>query len=241
MRKSIWQKIRILWVFSGIVFVIWISYSMQAKNVDPGLLTNNDKIAVADNSEYISFTPVQQHKNIFIFLPGAMVDPIAYVPLCRKLAEAGIQTFIIRMPYRQARLGYKKLLKLNILNDKDKTYILAGHSQGAKMAAQFVQENPGKINKLILMGTTHPKDYKLESRGIHVLKIYGTSDGVAREEDVLMNKSNLPAATKFVCIKGGNHSQFGYYGYQLGDHSASVTREEQQKIILESVLFFINY
>ena len=229
-----------LWVFSGIIFVVWVGYSMQSKNVASQLLRSNKKIIVSDNSEYISFTPALAYKNVFIFFPGALVDPHAYVPLCRKLAENGMQTLVVKMPFRQAGMGYKKPLALGLLNDKNKTYILAGHSQGAKMAAQFVQENPGRIHQLILMATTHPKDYKKIAPLVSIMKIYAMNDGIAKPEDVIKNKPNLPADTKYVVIAGGNHSQFGYYGFQIGDHVASISREQQQDLILKSVLSFIN-
>jgi hypothetical protein len=33
-------------------------------------------------------------------------------------------------------------------------------------------------------------------------------------------------------IEGGNHAQFGYYGKQSGDGFASITKEEQQSIVI---------
>jgi hypothetical protein len=39
-------------------------------------------------------------------------------------------------------------------------------------------------------------------------------------------------------IEGGNHSGFGYYGDQQGDLPASITKEAQQEIILESIVVF---
>jgi hypothetical protein len=39
-----------------------------------------------------------------------------------------------------------------------------------------------------------------------------------------------------VLIEGGNHSQFGYYGVQLGDNSAGISREQQQELTVEGVL-----
>ena len=43
------------------------------------------------------------------------------------------------------------------------------------------------------------------------------------------NAGKLPPHTKWVTIDGGNHSQFGYYGFQLGDRSATISREAQQE------------
>jgi len=239
MKKSVWKQIKIFWIIAGVLSLGWIVYSMQAKNVAPKLLQNRENVMVLDTTSYISFTPTENYKNILLFYPGAMVDPIAYVPLCRALSEKGIKTIVIKMPFRLASLGYKKPLELGLLNERNKTYILAGHSQGAKMAAEFVRENPGKINKLVLMASTHPKNYVLNDSNISVLKIFGEHDGIAKQEDILKNRSNLPLNTKYILIRGGNHSQFGCYGFQLGDRFASISGNKQQKIIFAIVLNFI--
>ncbi len=106
------------------------------------------------------------------------------------------------------------------------------------MAAQLVHENPGLIHQLVLLGTTHPRDIDLSASKIPVMKIYGSNDGVARVEKVERNKAKLPSSTKYALIDGANHSQFGYYGFQLGDSEAEITREEQQAQILKHVLTF---
>ena len=72
------------------------------------------------------------------------------------------------------------------------------------------------------------------------MKIYGSHDGVAKVETVKRNRSKLPPTTKYVLLKGANHSQFGYYGFQFGDSKATITREQQQGQVLENVLTFIN-
>ena len=71
------------------------------------------------------------------------------------------------------------------------------------------------------------------------MKIFGSQDGVADPQDILANKSLLPKNTMFVEIEGANHAQFGYYGSQLGDNEAQISREKQQKIVLQNILWFI--
>ena len=108
------------------------------------------------------------------------------------------------------------------------------------MEAQFVYENPTLINKLILIATTHPRDIDLSNLNIPIMKIYGSKDGVANINDIDKNKTKLPSTTKYVLIEGANHAQFGYYGFQLGDNKADITRERQLQTTLENILFFIN-
>ncbi|MEZ0128639.1 alpha/beta hydrolase [Flavobacterium sp. LBUM151] len=228
-----------IWFTIAISFTIWLFYSYQAKDVPDSYLESNAAISVKDNDDYFLFEPKQKFDKVFIFYPGAMVDPKAYVSLCRKISENGIKVYLIKMPWRLATKGYEIPKQLHLFADKTKTYILSGHSQGAKMAAQFVKENPDLIDKLILIGTTHPRDISLAESKIPILKIYVSNDGVADERTIFKNKSKLPASTKFIKIEGANHGQFGYYGFQLGDDTATISREKQQSETLACIIDFL--
>src|SRR5207249_1727710 len=131
------------------------------KGVNKLIFQSNSSVRVEETKDFISFTPTRTYQKVFIFYPGALVDPVAYSPLCRKIADSGYKVFLIKMPWRLAKKGYNKPKEMSLLADTTKQYILAGHSQGAKMAAQFVYENPTLIDRLILIGTTHPRDIDL--------------------------------------------------------------------------------
>lgn len=163
-------------------------------------IQNSEVTDVEENSNFFLFTPVKPYKEVLIFYPGAMVDPKAYVPLCRKIADHNIKVYLIKMPWRLASKGYNKPKELHLFKDTTKTYILSGHSQGAKMAAQFVYENPSLIDKLILIASTHPRDISLATREIPTMKIYGSRDGVANETSIMSNKAKLPANTEFTIV-----------------------------------------
>jgi len=100
---------------------------------------------------------------------------------------------------------------------------------GGAVAAQFVHEDPKRIRGLILIGTTHPRDFDLSSFAGDVTKVYGTEDLVARQAQSEANKKLLPAGTTWVRVEGGNHAQFGFYGTQFGDGKATISRERQQQ------------
>ncbi len=96
---------------------------------------------------------------------------------------------------------YRKIEAMfNITNGK---YIIGGHSQGAKMASQFVYENPGVITGLFLLGTSHPRDFDLSDRSIPTIKLYGELDGLASVSEVMENKNKLPKNADLIEIKGG--------------------------------------
>jgi pimeloyl-ACP methyl ester carboxylesterase len=71
---------------------------------------------------------------------------------------------------------------------------------------------------------------------LDVTKVYGSEDGLASEEEVTRYTANLPDATHWVRIEGANHTQFGSYGWQLGDDRAQITRAEQQTATVHAIL-----
>ena len=116
------------------------------------------------------------------------------------------------------------------------SWVLAGHSRGGMLAGPYVHENAAGLAGLVLMGTTHPRDFSLAGLSIPVMKIHGTRDGIASSDDMLRNRHLLPPATEWVGIEGGNHVQFGYYRHQLGDDSAEISRADQQRATEGAIL-----
>lgn len=62
---------------------------------------------------------------------------------------------------------------------------------------------------------------------IPVVSISASNDGLATPAKIEESRSLLPADTQFVVIQGGNHAQFGSYGAQPGDGTASIPPETQ--------------
>lgn len=236
--KKFLKTFGILWLIMGIAFFIYIYYAFSAKGFENSLLKSNSDVEVTSTDDLISFTPSSTSKGTIFFYPGALVDPFAYTPMCRQLSDNGYKTIIVRMPWRMATKGYNLIKELNLLVDNENCTLI-GHSQGGKMAGQFVYENPEAIENLILLGTTHPRDIDISDFDINVLKIYGSNDGVASPQKVEKNKPKLPSNTVYYKVKGGNHSQFGYYGHQVGDNTAEITKKEQMDLTLLKILEFL--
>ena len=215
----------------------WMVWSMQAHGVAPALLTTDGRVRVARGDVSFDFTPVDASPATpaLIFLPGGLVDPTAYVPLVRQIADAGFVTAIVTLPYRmaftdamQAEL-FRRVLKHRADLGDGRAVALAGHSRGAAMAAAFAARHADALSGLVLIGTTHPRDHDLSQLRFPVTKVGGTRDCVADLDDARANSTRLPAHTIWVDIDGANHSQFGFYGSQLGDCRAAITRDEQQR------------
>ena len=72
--------------------------------------------------------------------------------------------------------------------------------------------------------------------GEPVTKLAGTRDGLARPSAVEANRGKLPASTRWVWVAGGNHSQFGWYGFQPGDRRATIAASAQREVMTREVL-----
>jgi hypothetical protein len=92
------------------------------------------------------------------------------------------------------------------------------------------------VGGLVLIGTSHPRDFTLADVTAPVTKILGTRDGVAPLDKSEENRHLLPATTRWVLIEGGNHSQFGWYGFQPEDRSATINRDRQQALTIKAIV-----
>ncbi len=230
---------KIVWFSFVFIFFIWMLSTYQSRNIPKQTLESNDTIEVIENSDKITFRVKQTRKRIeLIFFQGGLCDPKAYAPLCKKIAESGYTCHIIKMSMRLPQRDYQKITRLFDL--KSGQYVIGGHSQGGKMAAQFVYENPTTMKGLFLMGTSHPRDIDLSNQTIPTIKFYASNDGLASIEEVLQNKIKLPSDSKLILIEGGNHSQFGYLGTLFLDGKATISVEKQQSLVLEHTVNFLN-
>ncbi len=230
--RSVWFSL------VGILF-IWNWWTFQSRNLPEDTFESNSKVIVSQDGDKITFSPFNTEKKFeVIFFQGGMTDPKAYAPLCRRIAENGYSCHLIKMDWRLPQYDYKKISKLFDINSGK--YIIGGHSQGGKMASQFVYENQNQMKGLFLLGTSHPRDVDLSNLTIPTIKLYAENDGLTSIGEVMKNKSKLPNDSKLTIIKGGNHSQFGYLGQLFLDDKAQISLEEQQQETLEQLILFFN-
>ncbi len=238
-RKKWWKIFKIIWFSLVLIFFVWNWTTFQSHNLPKDTFLNSDIVSIKETDDQITFKSDTTKNEIeIIFFQGGLTDPKAYTPLCKKLAENGFTCHLIKMNWRLPQYDYQKISKLFDL--KKGKYIIGGHSQGGKMAAQFVYENPDLMKGLFLMGTSHPRDIDLSNQKIPCIKLYAENDGLASVGEVMENKKKLPLHAKLVLIKGGNHSQFGYLGKLLMDSSADISIEEQQLQTFDNLINYMN-
>ena len=76
---------------------------------------------------------------------------------------------------------------------------------------------------------------------VPILSIRGTNDGIINLTGYNEAKSMVKSNFTEIIIDGGNHAQFGYYGFQPGDGNATITAESQQNQTADAILKFIDY
>ena len=171
-----------------------------------------------------------------IFYPGAKVEYTSYLPLCVKLAEEGVDCFLVEMPFHLAIFGMNKADKIMDNYDYDNWY-LAGHSLGGAMAANYVAEHTEEFAGLIMLAAYPTK--ALVSEDLKVISIYGNKDTVLNKENVDAGKEFVPEHYTEIGLGGANHAGFGNYGPQVGDGEATMEREKQQEMTVHYIIKMI--
>ncbi len=171
-----------------------------------------------------------------VFYPGAKVEAAAYAPLLYRLAQEGIDCFLVEMPCNLAIFGVNKADEI-IENYEYGQWYMAGHSMGGAMAAAYAQKNAEKLTGLIFLAAYSANE--LSRTELKILSIYGSNDGVLNMDKVIKGRELMPSTYEEICIEGGNHAQFGSYGEQTGDNAADISGEEQIRITTEYILRFM--
>lgn len=239
-----WKTIRRVWITVGLTATVlfngWMLLSNRAQGFDESVLRSDDRVTVLEEGPYLDFKPKASNGAGLVFYPGSGVDPKAYAPLARSIAERGHEAVIVKLPMRLAPFEFQK----NEAVERGRSWIeshpgrwaAAGHSLGGVIASRLAAAHGDLLSGLVLIGTSHPVVLDLSQATYQVTKIYGTNDGVATVEKIEATRNRLPPQTRWVRIEGGNHAQFGWYGRQFRDRPATISREEQQARTLEAVL-----
>ncbi len=168
-----------------------------------------------------------------IFYPGAKVEYTAYTPIMLRLAAAGVDCFLLEMPYNLAIFGIQAADSVLTAYEYSAWYI-GGHSMGGAMAAVYASSHQSELAGLILLAA-----YPTSSLGeLPVLSIYGTYDTVVNAEKLASVGEYTTSLTE-IEIVGGNHAWFGSYGEQTGDGTATITHDDQWEQTVTAILAFI--
>ncbi len=214
-------------LFIGVVgFIIYASDYYGADQTAIDYYEKDSRLIIEHNQ--ITIPSSSDKTTAFIFYPGAKVEYIAYLPLFEKLNdETDMMVVMLKMPLNFAFLGMNAADKIIEANPEIDEWIMVGHSLGGAMASSYASNHQDEIVALIVLGAYVYGDYPIEQS----LTIYGSLNTSVEEK--------LTYDENIVEIMGGNHAQFGNYGFQKGDSTALISAEEQQNQTVQAIVDFI--
>ena len=201
-------------------------------------LESTDRVTIKQD-KFIVFTPSEQTDIGLIFYPGGLVDPAAYAPVLHQIAQQGVLVVITPMPFNLAIFNTGAADAVMQAYPYISDWILAGHSLGGASAAIYANQYPTRIDALAFWDSYPPNSADLSAADLPVMSIFGTIGNLPNTENFYDKTYLLPETTRYVSIEGASHAQFGDYGPQKGDVTASISLAEQHRQVAESMLDFI--
>ncbi|GAA2111783.1 hypothetical protein GCM10009841_34800 [Microlunatus panaciterrae] len=227
-----------------IAALIW-ARPFPAGNASVVAMQTSTTVKIADRLTWYEMVPqrrdrfnhVMKPTGGLIFVPGARVDPQAYAPLLRPLAEGGYLVVVLKEPFGLAipTSGHAEgVLKLH---PEVPYWAIGGHSLGGVAAAAFADSHPVQISGLVLYAS-YPAQ-PLTRTELKVLSISGSRDRLTTPADIEASRARLPANSQFLVIDGAVHSFFGDYGSMSGDGTPTVDRAKAQATITRATGTFL--
>ncbi len=200
-------------------------------------MSGDTTVRVETSPTRIVLTPAVAPKAGLVFLPGAKVDPRAYVPLLTEVSAAGYLVVIVKEPYDIGFLATGEPAKVVAATPGVTRWAVGGHSLGGVAAGISVSPRDSGLSGLLLWAS-YPLGSLADRTDLVVASVSGTSDALSTPADIADSRASLPPSTVFTAVEGGVHAYFGDYGPQPGDGTPGVDRNTaQRQIVAASVAF----
>ena len=192
---------------------------------------DSDDVVTVSRDDWFVFRPADSDPTLgMIFYPGGKAEPAAYAPLLRNLAAQGYLVVMTPMPLNLALLAPEQAARVLPRFPEIRTWVIAGHSLGGVMAAEYAERHPDEIAGLVLWASYPASFSDLSHASLPVLSVVATADALTTPAKVEATRQLLPPDTRFVTIEGGDHWNFG--NFAPGPGTAKIPREQQQDEIL---------
>ena len=204
-------------------------------------LRGNDLVHL-NTERWIVFTPKTGFpKTGLIFYPCALCDARAFVPLTRRIAEAGFLTVIVPMPSNFAIFDYLRAIDVKSRYPDIKRWVLGGHSMGGGAAAMFLKAHPDWADGLLMWDSYSNGDYDISAQSLPVLSIYANKHHAPdRPQRFEQAKQYLPPHTRYQVIDGSDHFQFGaFHRDDIAEYSTGTLplAEHHRQLLSYSITF----
>lgn len=223
----------------------------------PKPIEKSPDLVMEENADYILLTSanVDNNKAGIIFYPGGLVDPHAYINTLKELVLTDQRMVVIlRVSSNLAILNSKKASAVAQEISQIKNWVVGGHSLGGSVTCMDVAANKDVFKGLFLLAAYSVDN--LSEINLPVLSITASNDQVLDRGNFKSNAANLPEGititstieipngstvgkTIYYEIPGGNHGQFGNYGEQKGDGTASISAATQHSLVVTMLKEFL--
>lgn len=196
-------------------------------------LSTTATVTVIDSRQQTIYEPAVAPTAGLVLYPGAKVDPRAYAPIARGIAEGGFRVVVPKCAFDLALLC-ENAAATSLTPDIP--WAVGGHSLGGVAAASFASRTP--VDGLVLLAS-YPLSDLSERGGLRALSLSGTRDGLTTPDDIDARKHLMPRDTQYSPIIGAIHAHFGDYGQQRGDGVPTITRAQAQSRIVTDATDFL--
>ncbi|MGH1550649.1 alpha/beta hydrolase [Leifsonia poae] len=218
-------------------FLAWVSTPMMGDRTAALEAWRDPAVSIHDAGDAVVMEPTGKASGTgLVFVPGALVDPYAYLyKLSGAVAETGLTVVITKPTLNLAFFDQRPLSTFTAhAPDVDEWYV-GGHSLGGVRACQLA-DDPA-VKGLILFGSYCAND--VSGTDLRVLSIGGSRDGLSTPAKIAAARHLLPPDAELVEIDGMNHGQFGDYGPQSGDGVATIDDRAAQERLTEALAAFL--
>jgi hypothetical protein len=219
----------ILLLLGGAWFIAWGLTPLGPAPEALAAMHSDANVTVRDMGDFIAFTPAGNTPITgFIFYPGGHVDYRSYAPVAQRIAARGYLVALVKMPLSLAVFGVDRADGVIASYPGVRYWVIGGHSLGGSMAATYAKAHPLRIQGVAFWASYPPAGDNLSATELKGLSTYGSEDQILDMENYNATLPLLPPGTIRQVIEGGNHAQFGNYGPQPGDGTATISAADQQ-------------
>lgn len=217
-------------------FAVYFADYYHAASGNDAYIESSEAVPVLQEPSFTAFGD-ESSKTGFIFYPGAKVESAAYAPLMADIADQGIFSVAVQMPFNFAFFDTDAAARVMAAYPSIEHWFIGGHSLGGVVASTWTAKHIDRVDGVIFLAS-YPSD-DLSGTDLRALSLYGSEDRVLNRESYEAAASKWPPSFTEVVIQGANHGQFGNYGAQAGDGTATISAPEQWEETARAIARFI--
>lgn len=229
---TLWSLLAIV-VLIIVGTVVWSQVGVMPAEPEPlAQARANPDLVIDDASQGIVLTPADGASTQgLVFIPGAKVQPEAYIAILQGVAAEDGVTVVITRPW--LNLAFFDLRGLDAFTaaapDID-TWTVGGHSLGGVRGCQLADD----ADALVLFASYCATDLS-DADDLSVLSLSGSEDGLSTPKKIADARHLLPGDAALVEIAGASHASFGDYGPQPGDGTPTISDDDMHARVTDLV------